>query len=546
MNKFPTFFCRSLVVAMLLVCPGSADGQLSNIAWKAAEELKSERGNKVTYNDNGFVTELLIEDFPGGFIVGQLEVFEHLETLTIDSHYYFEDSNMGGIRKLKNLKKFALKNSRYSTATTLELLSEAPALESLELYECSEISNLYALSRIRKLKHLAIVPDDSLSFAPLVECKNLKSVKITGSSSIDDLTLQSLARVESLESVDLSETAVTDEGLAQLGKLPNLEKLILKECEEVTGEAFADFQFPESLKVLNLERATKISDEGLAELERFSNLEELRLYRNKKIEGRGFECIGSLKKLKVLSCPETTISDKHIKPLDGIESLELIWFPGCKGISGRGLVCLSESKQCKKLSLNGCRKIDSPDFEVLVNFESLEELFLANTRIRNDNVEMLCKLKKLRFLNIEGNHWLDDTAFEKLKNCSVQKLVAVDLPRLTNASLQSASKMKRLEDLRVTAHEDFDGAGMASFAGNEQMKNLTFKAANYLSLETFSHISQLPNIEKLSFEEGKISIAQLEKLSGMQKLRKMDYEVADSDSVNERLISILKTFPVLK
>ena len=533
-------------MTILLLLSSGASGQLSNIPWKAVQELKNEAGNKVTYNEKGFVTEVLIEDFPGGFILGQLDVFEHLESVTINSHYYFEDSNMGGIRKLKKLKKFALRNSRYSTTTTLELLSEAPALESLELFECGEISNLYALSRIRKLKHLSIVPEDSLSYAPLVECKNLKSIKLTSASSIDDSALKSLARIQSLESIDLSETTVTDEGLAELGKLPNLRKLVLKECDEVTGEAFADFQFPEKLKILNLERATKFTDQGLAELKRFTNLEELRLSKNRMIKGAGFECIGSMTKLKTLSCPETSIADRHLKPLDGIATLEAIWLPGCKEISGRGLDYLSKSKSCKKLNLEECSKIDSPDFEVLAKFESLEELNLADTRIRNDKIELLCGLKKLRILNIRGNHWLDDTAFEKLEDCSTKKLVATQLPRLTNASLRSASKMKSLEQFLITASGKLDGSEMDAFAGSTQMKLLSFEKAKHLSMEAFSQISQIPNLEELYFKGGKISISQLEKLSGMQKLRKMEYEVADSESANERLISVLKTFPVLE
>ena len=546
MNRFRTFFNSLLVASMLLLLPGSADGQLSNIPWKAAEELKRDHGNKVTFNDEGFVTELVIKDFPSGFILGQLEIFKHLESVTVDSHYYFEDSNMGGIRKLGNLKKFAIRNSRYSTAASLELLSEAPALESLELYECGQITSLYALARIRKLTHLSIIPEDTLSFASLVECKNLKSIKLGGSSSIDDSALKSLARVASLESVDLTNTSVTDEGLAELGKLPKLQKLILKDCDSITGEAFADFQFPETLKVLNLEKATKVNDDGLAELKRFSNLEELRLFENDKIEGRGFECVGSMKKLKTLSCPKTSISDKHLKPLDGISTLELIWFPDCGGISGRGLDYLSKSKGCKRMSLNQCRKIDSPDFEVLAKFESLEALYLANTRIRNENIDLLCGLKKLKTLNLDGNYWLDDSAIEKLEDCSVSKLVLLGLPRLTNAALRSASKMKNLENLYVTAHKKLDGSGFDSFAGNERLKFMTIQSPGQLSLDAFSKIGQLPNMEKLYLNEGKISIAQLEQLSGMQKLKKLNYKIADSESVNERLISILKTFPNLE
>ncbi|QEG23256.1 leucine-rich repeat domain-containing protein [Mariniblastus fucicola] len=538
----------SAVFALFLVLMPHADatGQLSNIAWKAAEQLKKERGNELIYSDEGFVTELIIEDFPAGFLMGQLEVFPMLESVTIDSRYYFEDGNMGGIRKLMNLKKFGLKNSRYATSSTLEMLAEAPVLETVEIHECSEITSLHEVVRIRRLENLVVVPDEAMSFAPLVECRNLKSVKLFNSSSINDSAARDLGRIKSLESVDLTNTAITDEGLSELGSLPNLKKLILEDCEMITGETFAEFQFPEELVELNLSDALKIDDLGLSELKRFTSLEHLRMYRNHAVLGKGFECLASLQKLKTLSCPETSINDQHLQLLAGIDSLEMIWLPGCKRVSGRGIDALSKSQGCKKLSLNECRKIDSPDFEVLAKFEQLEELYIAETRIRNEGLELLCQLKKLKVLNIGGNLWLEDVAIEKLKDSSVEKLIATDLPRLTDAAFESASEMRNLVNLCVSADSTMNGSGIKAFAGNTRIKYLTFEDPSWLSLEAFASIRDLPNVEEIYFNDGKVSVSQLEQLAGMQNLRVLKYEVDDSDMSNERLISILKTFPKLE
>ena len=87
---------------------------------------------------------------------------------------------------------------------------------------------------------------------------------------------------------------------------------------------------------------------------------------------------------------------------------------------------------------------------------------------------------------------------------------------------------------------------MEAFAGNTNLKILTFEAPSFLSLQALGLVSQLESIEELYFNDGAISIAQLEQLSGMPKLRKLRYDVEDSESGNERLISILKTFPNLK
>lgn len=529
----------------VLLSSANASAQLSNIAWKAAQQLKQDYGNKVKYNDEGFVTEVVIADLPGRFIMGHLAVFPHLESVTIESSYYFEDSNMGGVRKLKNLKKFSLRNSRYATAATLELLAEAPSLESLDLYENDSISSLHDLSRIRRLKHLSIVPEEALSYAPLQECKLLESLKLTGSNTIDDSSVKEIAKIGTLQSIDLSDTAITDEGLAELGKLTKLRELKLHDCETITGEAFAEFQFPETLTSLDLTDVAKLNDDGLIELKRFTQLEHLWLDGSKELKGRGFECLAAMKKLKTLSCPESSISDKHLTLLDGIATLKTILLYGCTGVSGRGLDRLSKSQGCTKLSLNNCSKIDSPDFSVLAKFKNLEELYIANTRIKNDDIELLCQLKKLRILNIKGNLWLDDTSFESLEMCSVEKLIATRLPRLTDASFRSVSKMKNLTNLSVTANKNLDGTGVEAFAGNTQMKKFTFEAPGFLLLDACKSISKLTGVEELYFEYGKVSVSQLEQLSGMPNLRKLRYELEDADSTSERLISILKTFPKL-
>lgn len=534
-----------LLVAVCFCMPVPANCQLSDVPWKAAEQIQKRGNNKVEFNDEGFVTKILMEDIPGGFVMGQLEVFPHLESVSIDSRYYFEDSNMGGVRKLKSMKAFAIKNSRDASSSLLEMLAEAPALEELTIENCSEMSSLHELTRIRRLKHLTIVPDDALSFLPLVECRNLKTLRLFKSESIDDTAMGDISRVESLETIDLSQTSITDEGLAQLGKLPNLQSLTLKKCNNISGDAFAAFEHPDAMKSINLEQARSLNDVGLAELQRFKNLEHLRLHLNRKIAGQGFRCLESMKQLKTLWCPNTTIADEHLRLLDGIESLELIWLPACPRVSGRGLDCLAGSANCTILSLNDCRLINSPDIDVIAKFKNLGELYVGRTRVRNEGIEKLCQLEKLRILNIEGNNWLGDIAFEKLKDSSIEKLEARGLPRLTDKCLVFANQMKNLTDLSITANSELGGVGFGALRENERIKRITIQRPEFLKLEAFSYLKEVPNLEELQFSEGQIALAQLEQLAGMKRLKRLKYKIDDSMSSSERLIAILKAFPQL-
>ena len=134
MNSSPDTATKFLICVALVFCaPSFVFGQLSDIPWKAAEQIRNGGSNKVEYNEEGFVTRILIEDMPSGFVMGQLEVFPQLESVAIDSRYYFEDSNMGGIRKLKKMKEFKIKDSRYASTALLELLAEVLRIALKEL-----------------------------------------------------------------------------------------------------------------------------------------------------------------------------------------------------------------------------------------------------------------------------------------------------------------------------------------------------------------------------------------------------------------------------
>ena len=538
----PTTWPLIVCVWLSLHCVASAE--LPQVAWKAVEILEL-HGAEVSYNDDGFVEKVNLTGFPEEFSVGELAVFPQLETLYCESRYSFQDSQMIGIRKLTNLKTFAINNCRYATNGVLELLAEAPALERVEIENCGEIRNLHGLTRIRHLKELKITPDDSLSFRPLIECRSLETLELEDASIVDDATLKDIGRAKTLKSITLSGLQITDEGLAELGKLPNLEKLSLSSCDKITGDGFAAFEYPESMKDLNLEYAGQLSDQGLKELSRFTNLEHLRMLENKKIKGEGFECLAAMKKLKTLSCPDTAIADEHLALLNGIETLEKIWLHDCPAISGRGLDHLSQSINCESMSLNECRNIDSPDFEIITKFKNLKQLYLASTRIRPDGIERLCQLKQLEELNLGGNAWLDDSAIEKLQHCTVKELVLDALPRLTDRCFKFIGKMPNLVDLSISANQNLNGNGLVAFADNERFKELYIEQPKHLSLMGFSQIAKIPNLEKLELRSGEVTIAQLEQLAGMSKLNQFQYNMDNANRSSERMVSLLRSFPKL-
>jgi Leucine-rich repeat (LRR) protein len=543
MFRFCLFF-SFLVVSVSSFFPASVEArpEFPTVAWKAAKYLK-DSGNEIKYDSEGFVVEVTLDDVPSGFLMGQLSVFPKLESVKVESRYYFQDSNMGGIRKLQSLKKFAMENSRYCTASTLELLTEAPALTEVELIHCSEINSLHELAGIRNLETLRLVPDDDIELGPLAECRKLRHLNFKDAGSIDDKWIEPIAAMSSVESMDLSGTSISDEGVAKLANMPNLKILKLENCRQFTGVGFESFADNHPLEELNL-RTAGITDEGLALASRFKNLKKFYTYNNRQVRGPGYQCLSSMKKLEILSCPQTAIRDEHLKLIDGIETLKVVWLYGNRGISGRGLDYLSQSLEIHRISLNRCPLIDSPDFEVICKFRNLRDLYISKTRIRPDGIEQLCQLEKLQNLNISDNIWIDDEAIAKLSNLKIENLFAKDLPRVTGKGVSTFPKFPNLKKLSLTANRKFEGSDFANLSKCKKLEFLAVESVKFIPLDCLAAIQRIPNLKTLELSNGKVTLLQLQQLCGMEKLEALKFEFTNRNS--EQLKAILRTFPMLK
>jgi hypothetical protein len=93
----------------------------------------------------------------------------------------------------------------------------------------------------------------------------------------DDLKiLQYIA--QHLVILDLTNSQVTDEGLAVLQKFPNLKKLILEGSEKITIQGIQNISMMPSLELLNLIRL-KLDDSVVDILSKMGGLQQVFLYQ---------------------------------------------------------------------------------------------------------------------------------------------------------------------------------------------------------------------------------------------------------------------------
>lgn len=114
---------------------------------------------------------------------------------------------------------------------------------------------------------------------------NVVSVLLASPEVTNDV-LKSLPGMPSIESLDLSESAISDAGLEYVGKLTNLRTLTLVRVD-VTDKGLAYLEGLKKLQRLSLTRCPQISDKGLESLGKLTNLRLLDLRGSRQDHGTG-------------------------------------------------------------------------------------------------------------------------------------------------------------------------------------------------------------------------------------------------------------------
>jgi HEAT repeat protein len=165
-------------------------------------------------------------------------------------------------------------------------------------------------------------------------------------ASDDDLA--PLEDLPQLERVSLAKTGVTDEGLAHLAALRQLQSLSLADDHEITDEGLAHLKGSTQLRSLDLSR-TRVNGEGFKSLEGMSRLRRLKLDQT-RVTDIGLKHLRGLTNLQTLDLTMTHVTDAglaYVGEMRGLESLNLF----ATSITDAGLAHLTGLTRLKNLTL---------------------------------------------------------------------------------------------------------------------------------------------------------------------------------------------------
>lgn len=514
---------------------GSTAGQttIPSTPFEAEAWLKNS-SNHCVKNKRGFVTEVSIDYVPRVFVVGDLDVFPHLESLSVSDTGRFYDRHMSGIARLKKLKKISFRRCDSITEASLSVLRFLPELEELNLANCEAVFSLAPLSHCSKLTRFTFSSNNHFDFTGLekLNLKNLTSLDLNTNTNLEDFHLSPLVAAKNLEKLNLGGcTEITDEGMKFIQGLSQLKELNFSGCKNVTGSGLAFVS--DQLEALNFAKSG-LDAAGMKLLGSFSRIKKLKLDYSKSVSEFSLSSLADLNVLEELSLGGLDVTKVHFSKMTELNTLKKLSLSGCNKITGEGILCLKNSVDLEELILTSCRRIDDPDIEPLTNFKNLKRLILAETRVGTEGVEQLKKLPDLEELDLSKCLWVDDETVSKLVDVpSLKKINLRELSRLSDASLQSLGQLPNLEELLFFENKKITGEGLGSFEANAPLKRIELLGLDLLTPEGLKMLARLQNLEHFEIASTKLTSEHLLAMQGMPKV--VSFELDDINSIDRRV-----------
>jgi len=225
--------------------------------------------------------------------------------------------------------------------------------------------------------------------------RGLRGVDLSGQDAFNDHDCASLAALGTLNYLALTDTQVTDTGLSALAGLRRLTVLrAARGFTNASAEMIGRFQ---DLETLDLSQ-TGLTDAGLAFL---LHLPLHRLELSPSMTDAGLQSLGSLHKLRHLDLSQTQVTDAGVAALAAFPRLETLL--ASRRWTSAGLIKLADlpglRRSLRRLDLSGT-EINDHATGVLALFENLEELALTGTTITDLTIGRLARLPKLRALEL--------------------------------------------------------------------------------------------------------------------------------------------------
>jgi internalin A len=355
-----------------------------------------------------------------------LAAFAEIRSLSIAYQNRITDDGLEHLARLKRLEQLTL-HADAVTGRGLKHLGALPELGVVHLYlnaldeeqsaGIGNLSNVWMLSLHGRLSDGALAHLKPLSKLNRLSLQSHDSPQAAG-PNVSGAGLRHLRDLPSLESLSLTNLAVSDEDLHEL---PNVTSLSLYKLD-VTDSGLETLARMEDLRALRI-TAMPITDDGLARLAGLRNLTALGLGGTKVTDDGLKHLIGwtELKNISLTNNPALSGTGlKHLPNPAGVGQLTLYG----AGVSDEGLASLRGFTGVTHLSIGGphpTRKpLERPGMSdaSLVHLRAMDRLAyleVVNSGITDAGLQQLAALPALVSINIWDSPGVTNAGLESLK-----------------------------------------------------------------------------------------------------------------------------------
>lgn len=318
-----------------VVAPVIVNRALAGVPAEEVREIARDRVDLFSYLDRSRIDDEMLKRFLYKDI--GLKVLNLKDSKVTDEGLLY-------VARQQGLKQLHLANTKI-TDKGLRTLQDLKWLNELNVDKTQITSaGMEYLAKLPNLIYLSIswtkVENAGLDHLLKSHVRNLH----LRSNKIDGKSLQLIARIKSLELLNLAECEdIPDSAYAQLAKLPKLQTLWLEDTST------ADSTIPYITKIKTLKElelvGTSVTINGIKSLSRLPNLVHLK-YRGQSIDPSWVPILARFPKLIMLGFSSTNIDDATLaalaKQMPLVENIDL---ENCKKVTDQGLLSVRKIKR---------------------------------------------------------------------------------------------------------------------------------------------------------------------------------------------------------
>ncbi len=291
-------------------------------------------------------------------------------------------------------------------------------------------------------------------------------------SWISDVDLERVRGLESLQTLRLGQTHVSDHALVTVASLPALTSLDLFFCEHITDAGASNLRSAAGLEHLSV-RGTKISDSGLKFLSELHGLRSLDVGIT-EISDSSVELLEALPRLESLAIGGNRIGEVGIAGLRALKRLRELDLSGAQVTdSGVWAVGITDLNLDEIAAMTGLESLNlaAPSQEYVLAISSGVPRLRGGIRVTDFGAVHLSRLGSLRRLNLTRSSLTADGISSLGALGSLEELV---LAHVASVGDGAGGALADLASLRVLdlSYTDFGDAGLEALVAHPRLRRI--------------------------------------------------------------------------